>query len=241
MAPMRAAIMAFVVTLAVIASGWAIMWIVRQEDLPVTEIVPPTLLTGIPLGLAAAALAHRAELASSESRSGRAKFACQCVLAAIRSGLGTRTWLTAALVGVLVATGTFLASRQSLAGDRAGIGVHTMFGPAVLLLVVGVGYAVATRSFRAGLQTSVLSLVAAFAGYLTVGIAESWRWYHSAGVYLLDGETMNESSALGAALDFVNPFFIFLHLAFWLPAAVLGATVGAWLRKDRHPFAAAPT
>jgi hypothetical protein len=73
-------------------------------------------------------------------------------------------------------------------------------------------------------------------------MAESWRWCHSAGVYLFDGETMKESSALGAALDFVNPFFIFLHLAFWLPAAVLGATIGAWRRKDRRrPFAVTST
>jgi hypothetical protein len=238
--PGRAAVAALAATLVATAGGWAIMWITRPEDLPVTEIIPPTLLTGIPLGLAAAALAHRAltELACIESRSERAKFAYNCALEWFGRGLGAKTWTTAALVGVLVAAGTFLASRESLAGDRAGIGVHTMFGPAVLLFVVAAGYTLAMKSFGAGLQTSLLSLVAALAGYLAVGMAESWRWYHSAGVYLLDGETIKESTALGAALDFVNPFFVFLHLAFWLPAAVLGATISAWLRDDgRYRFA----
>jgi hypothetical protein len=261
----RAAIAAFVVTLAATASGWAILLVTRPEDVPLTEIIPPTLLTGTPLALAAAALAHRAvaaadgrdipakilgiataglsgepgrwgqamraELASIESRAERAKFAYRCALLALRLGLGAKTWITAAVVGAIVAAGVLLASHASLMGNRAGIGDRTLFLPPVLLFVVGLVYAMAKGSFRTGFQTAVLSLIAALAGHIAMGMAESWRWYHTAGVYLFDGETIKESSALGAALDFVDPFFMSLHLALWLPAAVLGAAVGAWLRK----------
>jgi hypothetical protein len=60
MTPKQAAIAAFAVALAATAGGWALLLITRPVHLPLTEIIPPTLLTGTPLGLAAAALAYRA-------------------------------------------------------------------------------------------------------------------------------------------------------------------------------------
>ena len=44
--------------------------------------------------------------------------------------------------------------------------------------VVGFAYAAISRSFRRGFEVSALSLVVAFAGYIAMGMAESWRWYH---------------------------------------------------------------
>jgi hypothetical protein len=145
-------------------------------------------------------------------------------MTAIRRRVNAKTWTTAALVGVLVAAGTLLASQASLVGDQSGIGDRTLLLPAALLFVVG---------FGTGLQTAVLALCGALVGLTAVGMAESWRWYYSAGVYLFDGETMKESGPLGAALDFVDPFFMFLHVAIWLPAAVLGATAGTWWWRRR--------
>jgi hypothetical protein len=144
-------------------------------------------------------------------------------------------------VGSLVGAGTLIASRVSLAGDQGGIGDTTIGLPALLLFLVGFVRAGLRRSFRVGLEGALLSLGTALVGMVAVGVVESWRWYQAPGAYLWDGDTVKDSTALGASLDFVNPFFMALHLAFWLPAAVLGAAAGARAQRVRGrpptPFA----
>jgi hypothetical protein len=187
--------------------------------------------------------AMRAELASVEDPHERRRFAIGCAVAALKAGIGPAPWLVAVGVGVVFAVGTLVASRISLAGDRAGILGYLFPGPMLALFAVTVATAFISRSFRTGLVTGVLALLSGLIGVLAMTMAEAARWYAVAGVYVLDGDAPKSGLALtrlDAILDPLAPQFLIAFLLFWTPWPVLGAAIGACLRKIRTGVGTTP-
>lgn len=178
--------------------------------------------------------AMRAELASLEDPRERRRFAVGCAVAAAKTGVVSTTWLVAVGVGIAFAVGTLVASRVSLAGDRAGILGFLFLGPMLALFAVALTMAFASRSFRTGLVTGGLAFLAGLLGMLAMTMVEAARWHAVAGVYILDGDGPKSGLALtrlDAILDPLASTFLMFFLLFWTPWPVLGAALGARLRR----------
>lgn len=95
----------------------------------------------LPENRSAWAAALRAELAAIDPPAERRRFALGGAWAALRSGPPHGAWALAAGVAVVVAGGSFAASRWSLAHDQGGLLGFWMTVPSVLLLAVALATA----------------------------------------------------------------------------------------------------
>jgi hypothetical protein len=152
--------------------------------------------------------------------------------AALRTGWTGTGLLVAAFVGAGLAATTLVSSRASLTGDRAGplFFVIVVVTPVVLLAVTcGIGYARA--SFWSGVGVGVLAVLAALVGIVAVAMPEGARWAETAGVFILDGDApVLSPSARDGALDALQSTLVF-GPSTWLPWPVIGAALGAALRR----------
>jgi hypothetical protein len=172
--------------------------------------------------------AMRAELACIDDPGERRRFATGCAVTALRIGAGRMTWWVAIGTGVLFATGTYAASRTSLAGGEGGIMGYTLLAPIPVLFATGFIAARAARSFRTGLVTGSVALLVGLIGMLGMAVIEAAHWYDVAGVYLMDGDAPGRGGdRLGAVLDPVSPSYVLLHLQLWGAWPVLGAALGS--------------
>src|SRR5215510_1751269 len=194
------------------------------------------------LGLATAGLpparqewgtAMRAELLSIDDPSARRAFARSAAFAALRIG-HARPLAIAGTTGLLAAAGTLAVSRLLLAVDKPiGIGIYTMFAPVLLLFAAALLGAATRRSFRSGLEAGVVALFVALVGVFAVMAVEAVTWAEHYGVYVFDGDrpSTGHLGPGGAVGDALSPFFIGLHLVLWVPWPVLGAALGAAVRR----------
>jgi hypothetical protein len=152
--------------------------------------------------------------------------------AALRTGWTGTGFLVAVFVGAGLAATTLVSSRASLTGDRAGplFFVISVVTPVVLLAVTcGIGYARA--SFWSGIGVGVLAVLAALVGIVAVAMPEGARWAETAGVFILDGDApVLSPSARDGALDALQSTLVFGPIT-WLPWPVIGAALGASLRR----------
>jgi hypothetical protein len=79
----------------------------------------------------------------------------------MRSGPPHGAWVRASGVAVVVAGGSFAASRWSLAHDQGGVLSFWMAVPSVLLLAVALASAWRNQSFGSGLRGGALAGLAA--------------------------------------------------------------------------------
>lgn len=202
------------------------------RDLPERLLAVTT--AGLTGGRAEWSKAMRSELASIQE-SGRLRFALGCSATAIRTGIGRRTWLIALGAGAMVALGTLMVARFSLAGAQGGVLGFTIVAPPVALLAAGFVGARPNRSFREGLEAGVLALLVALAMMLAVEVWEAGRWYDLTGAFVTDGDTVMGLTRTEALLDPVSPSFVVLHLVFWSAWPVIGAAWGARRFGRRSP------
>jgi hypothetical protein len=140
--------------------------------------------------------------------------------------------LVAATVAAALAAITLVTSRASLSGDRTGslFLVVVVVTPVVLLVVAcGVGYFRA--SFPSGVGVGFLAVLGALVGIVAVAIPEGARWAETAGVFMLDGDAPVAALTPGAgALDALQSTLIFGSIS-WPAWPVIGARLGAALRR----------
>jgi hypothetical protein len=212
----------------------------RSVAVAVGDDVPEWLLALATAGLRGSrrtwGAAMRAELAAIDDHDERRRFAVGCALTALRTGWTRSALLVAATAGGMLAAITLVSSRMSLAGDRTGslFGVLTGVTPLVLF-AVACGVAFVGASFRCGLEYGSLALLAALAGIIAVAMPEGARWAETGGVFILDGDAPRlPLTARGGALDALRSTLIFGPVA-WLPWPVIGAELGASLRRRLWP------
>jgi hypothetical protein len=176
--------------------------------------------------------ALRAELASIGPPAERRGFALGAVWAALRSGRSHGAWVRAAGVAVVVAGGSFAASRWSLAHGQGGVLDFWVAVPTILLLAVALATAWRDRSFGSGLHTGALAGLAALVAVLAVGIPEALVWAHLRAGYLSTGDAVPPTwqSAVG---DVLRPEFLLLMIVFWTTGTAGGAALGTALGRLR--------
>ncbi|UWP79953.1 hypothetical protein Dfulv_32955 [Dactylosporangium fulvum] len=172
--------------------------------------------------------ALRAELAAIDPPAERRRFALGGVWAALRSGPPRGAWVWAAGVAVVVAGGSFAASRWSLEHGQGGILGFWVIVPNVLLFVVALATAWRTRSFGSGLRAGALAGLAALVAVLAVGIPEAVVWAHRKAGYLSTGDAVPPTWQ-AAVLDVLRPEFLVGMIVFWTMSAAGGAVLGAAL------------
>lgn len=172
--------------------------------------------------------ALRAELAAIDPPGERRRFALGGAWAALRSGPLHGAWLQAAGVAVVVAGGSFAASRWSLAHDQGGVLDFWMAAPSILLLAVALATAWHTRSFGSGLRAGALAGLAALVAVLAVGIPEAVVWAHQQAGYLSTGDAVPPTWQ-SAVRDILRPEFLAGMIAFWTTSTAGGAALGAAL------------
>jgi hypothetical protein len=180
--------------------------------------------------------AMRAELAAIDAHAERRRFAVGCALTALRTGWNRSALLVAVSAGGGLAVITLVSSRLSLAGDRTGslLGVLTAVTPLALLALAG-GAAFVGLSFRSGLEYGFLAMLVALVAIAAVAIPEGARWAEVGGVYLLDGDAPSVPlSAREGAIDALRSTLVFGPLV-WLSWPVIGAQLGASLRRRLSP------
>lgn len=195
--------------------------------------------------------AMRAELASIDDHDERRRFARSAASVALRRGTGRSPLVLAAATGVVVGIVTFAASRASF--DRPGDGARGIIGepllglvPLALVVAVLCGTLLG-RSFRAGIETTVLAWLAAYACMLAVEIPEAMRWFDDERVLLLDGERLarGEGERLDAALEPITHWaftaFSVTLLVLAMLAAALGAAILRVARRRRAVRAGEPS
>ena len=194
---------------------------------------------GLPAGRAEWGAAMRAELASLDDDAARRSFARSAAAAAFRHGFGIRIGF-GLVTGVLVAAVTLRASRLYLADGGPGVLDVTVPVPALLLLLSALLSAALTRSFRVGVETGAVAFFASAMALFVVLAVEGQLWMDRLGVFILDGDPP------GRVIDTSDVIFnIFStgmwigHLAFWLPAVLIGAALGAWVGGRPRAIAAA--
>ena len=133
-----------------------------------------------------------------------------------RCGPGCRSgaWVLAAGVAVVVAGGSFAASRWSLAHDQGGILGFWMSVPSALLLAVALATAWRNRSFGAGMRAGALAGLAALVAVLAVSIPEAVVWAHQRAGYLSTGDAVPPTWQ-SAVLDVLRPEFLVGMIVFW--------------------------
>lgn len=185
--------------------------------------------------------ALRAELAAIDPPAERRRFALGGVWAALRTGPPRGAWLAAAGVAVIVAGGSFAASRWSLAHDQGGVLGFWFAVPNVLLFAVALAVAWRARSFGSGLRAGALAGIAALVAVLAVGIPEAVVWAHQQAGYLSTGDAVPPTWQ-SAVRDVLRPEFLIGMIAFWTTGAAGGAALGAALGRLRpDPRDASPT
>ncbi|WP_155373764.1 hypothetical protein [Catellatospora vulcania] len=185
----------------------------------------------LPADRSAWGAALRAELAAIDPPAERRRFALGGVWAALRSGRARGAWAQAAAVAVVVAGGSFAASRWSLAHDRGGILSFWVTAPSALLAVVALATAWRFRSFGAGLRAGALSGLAALVAIIAVGIPESLVWAQRQAGYLSTGDAVPPTWQ-SAVLDVVRVDFLLIMGVFWLVGTAGGAALGTALRRQ---------
>ncbi|MFG1709446.1 hypothetical protein ACFLIM_40280 [Nonomuraea sp. M3C6] len=188
--------------------------------------------TDLPKNRSAWGAALRAELAAIDPPAERRRFALGGAWAALRSGPPHGAWVWAAGVAVVVAGGSFAASRWSLAHDQGGILGFWMAIPSVLLLAVALATAWRDRSFGSGLRVGALAGLAALVAVLAVGIPEAVVWAHQQAGYLSTGDAVPPTWQ-SAVLDVLRPEFLLVMIVFWTVGAVGGAALGTVLGRLR--------
>ncbi|MEU1687033.1 hypothetical protein [Micromonospora sp. NPDC005707] len=188
--------------------------------------------TDLPDNRRAWGAALRAELAAIDPPPERRRFALGGAWAVLRPGWPRGAWVRAAGVAVVVAGGSFAASRWSLAHDRGGVLGFWTVVPSVLLLAVALAAARRTRSFGSGLRAGALAGLAALLAVLAVGIPESVVWAHHQAGYLSTGDAVPPNWQ-AAVRDVLRPEFLAGMLVLWTTGAAGGAAVGAALGRVR--------
>ncbi|GAA4585973.1 hypothetical protein GCM10023194_30500 [Planotetraspora phitsanulokensis] len=176
--------------------------------------------------------ALRSELAAIDPPAERRRFAFGGAWAALRSGRPHGAWMQAAGVALLVAGGSFAASRWSLAHDRGGILGFWVPAPSALLLAVALATAWRDRSFGSGLRAGALGGIAALVAVIAVGIPEAVFWMRERAGYLSTGDAVPPTWQ-AAVLDVLRPEFIVVMIIFWSMGAVGGAALGTALGRRR--------
>ncbi|HYI58771.1 MAG TPA: hypothetical protein VEX66_11420 [Microlunatus sp.] len=181
--------------------------------------------------------ALRAELAAIEPPAERRSFALGGARAALWSSPPRETVWWVLSLAVVVAAGTFAASRWSLAHGAGGILGFWVVVPGLLLAIVALVTAWRTRSFGSALQTTFLAGLASLVALLAVGIPEAVVWARPGGGYLTTGDAIPPSWQ-AAVLDLLRPEFLGGYVAVWTAMAAGGAAIGlAAKRPDRRPVA----
>ncbi|MEU4164980.1 hypothetical protein, partial [Actinoplanes sp. NPDC026670] len=152
--------------------------------------------------------------------------------AALRSGPPQGAWALAAGVALLVAAGSFAASRWSLEHGRGGILGFWMYIPTTLLFAVALVTAYRTRSFGSAMRASALAGAAAMVAVLAVGIPEAVTWANRQAGYLSTGDAVppDWQSAVG---DVLRPEFLVAMTVFWIIGATGGAATGTAFGRMR--------
>ncbi|MFI9550304.1 hypothetical protein [Nonomuraea endophytica] len=184
----------------------------------------------LPPNRAAWGAALRAELAAIDPPAQRRRFALGGVWTMLRSGLPQRAWIPAGGVALIVAGGSFAASRWSLAHDRGGILDFWIAAPSILLLAAAFTAARRARSFSAGLRTGALAALAALLAVLAVGIPEAAVWANLRAGYLSTGDALPPTWQ-AAVLDVVRPEFLIAMIVFWAAGTIGGAALGTALAR----------
>ncbi|MEV4890703.1 hypothetical protein AB0K48_15055 [Nonomuraea sp. NPDC055795] len=180
--------------------------------------------------------ALRAELATIDPPAQRRRFALGGLWTILRTTAPHRAWIPATAVALLIAAGSFAASRWSLAHERGGILDFWLTAPALLLLTLALTTAWRTRSFGSGLRTTAPAALAALTAILAVGIPEALHWASLRAGYLSTGDAVPPTWQ-AAALDVVRPEFLIGMIAFWTAATIGGAALGTALAR---PHTATP-
>lgn len=171
--------------------------------------------------------AMRAELDCIEDSRQRRRFALWSTVAAARLGIDRRTLTIALAAAGVVAIGTLIASRVTLANSQGGVLGYSFLGPQLLLAFVGLTGS-ARRSFRAGVQTGLMATGLALLGMLAVQVFEAGNWFDQAGVHIVDGDPPKDPlTRTQMMLDPIAPVFVVLYLVAWLPWPVIGAAIGS--------------
>jgi len=188
--------------------------------------------TDLPRHRCAWGAALRAELAAIGPPAERRGFALGGVWAALRSGRPRGAWARAAGVAVVVAGGSFAASRWSLTHGRGGVLSFWVAVPSVLLFAAALAAAWRSRSFGSGLRTGALAGLAALLAVLAVGIPEALVWAHQQAGYLSTGDAVPPTwqSAVG---DVLRPEFLLGMIVFWVTGTAGGAALGTALGRLR--------
>lgn len=186
----------------------------------------------LPEHRAAWGVALRSELAAVEPPAERRRFALGGVWTALRSAPPRGSWVRAAGVALIVAGGSYAASRWSLTHDRGGVLDFWMAVPSVLLLAVALAAAWRTRSFGAGLRAGALAGLAALVAVVAVGVPEAVVWANQQAGYLSTGDAVPPTWQ-SAVLDVLRPEFIVGMIAFWTTATAGGAALGAVSARHR--------
>jgi hypothetical protein len=176
--------------------------------------------------------ALRAELAVIEPPAERRSFALGAARAALSFSPSRQTVCFALGVAVVVAVGTFAASRWSLAHGAGGILGFWVFVPGLTLAGVALVTAWRTRSFGSAVQTTFLAGLAALVALLAVGIPEAVVWARPGGGYLTTGDAIPPSWQ-AAVLDLLRPEFLGAYVAVWTAMAAGGAALGLAASRPR--------
>jgi hypothetical protein len=141
--------------------------------------------------------ALRAELAAIDQPAERRRFALGGVVAVLRAARPLGAWVPVAGVAVVVAFGTFAASRWSLAHDRGGVLGFWLAVPSALLFAVTLDWARRSRSFGSGLRTGARAGLAALVAVLVVALPEALVWADRQAGYLSTGDAVPPDLAVG--------------------------------------------
>ncbi|MDH2429067.1 hypothetical protein [Sphaerisporangium sp. TRM90804] len=215
----------------------------RHPVRDIWQLLVDTAVADLPENRSAWGAALRAELAAIDPPAERRGFALGGVWTALRSGQSHGAWLRAAGVAIVVAGGSFAASRWSLAHDRGGVLGFWVAGPSVLLLAVALATAWRHRSFGSGVRAGALAGLAALVAVLAVGIPEAVFWMRRQAGYLTTGDAVPPTWQ-AAVLDVLRPEFLAVMTVFWAVGAVGGAALGTALGHrpaDTPGDATAPT
>lgn len=203
------------------AAGLAFTTLLADDGVHVGDIVGAIVLVGGPPAIATWLIVrHTARVGAGPA------------WAALRAGWTGSGLLVAAFVAVGLAATTLVSSRASLTGDRAGslFYVLVVVTP-VVVLAVACGFGFARASFWSGVGVGFLALLGAFVGIVAVAMPEGARWAETAGVYMLDGDApVLSPTPRDGALDALHSTLTFGPIT-WLPWPVIGAGVGAALRR----------
>lgn len=185
--------------------------------------------------------ALRAELAAIDPPAERRSFALGGAWAALRSATTRGTWALAAAVALVVAGGSFAASRWSLAHDRGGVLGFWIAAPSLLLLAIALVAAWRTRSFGSGLRAGAVAGVAALVAVLAVSVPEAVVWANQQAGYLSTGDAVPPNWQ-AAVRDVLRPEFLAMMIVFWAMGTAGGAALGtasgrlrAGTSEDRPP------